>query len=363
MLVILALMVHWLTTPADKAMLSGGNLGSDAKLAPQTTLVVAGLVGSQVVNDRLNAIGTGRALSSVALMPWSDGTLEQLFVESGAKVMKGDAIAKLDSEKEEISLEKAKTSLNDASLALDRIETLRASNTVSAVQEINAKLTLKNAELTLRDAQLALDRRTVRSPISGIVGILPVDAGNYVTTNTALAHIDDRSKILIDIWIPERFAPFVKIGAAVYASSVARPGESFTGKIQAIDNTIDEQSRTLRVRAELDNAEDTLRAGMSFNVLLKFKGDSYGAIDPLAIQWASEGSYVWKIENNSVSRVAVTIVQRNTDTVLVEGNLKINDYVVVKGLQSLREHSVVTVQNLAALRRLQQSKSQLAPVE
>src|SRR5690606_7428943 len=105
-----------------------------------------------------------------------------------------------------------------------RIARLRATNTATVVQEVEADLALSNAKLVLEDAQLALSRRTVRAPISGVVGILPVNAGNYVTAQTSIARIDDRSKVLIDIWVPERFAPQIKVGQPLTAESTAFPG-------------------------------------------------------------------------------------------------------------------------------------------
>ena len=80
-------------------------------------------------------------------------------------------------------------------------------------------------------------------------------------------------------------------------------------------------SRTLRVQASIHNADDTLRAGMSFQVAMKFPGDTYPAVNPLAIQWGTDGAFVWAIKDGKAKRTPVRIIQRNTETVLVEGDL------------------------------------------
>lgn len=343
--------------------LAGDKPGATSKTAAQSAmphLVVGSAVGTAIVNDRFNAIGTGKALHSVSLTPRSDGILEELFVKAGAKVAVGDAVAKLDSDKEEISVEKATIQLHDAQLALTRIEKLRETNTASEVQVITAKLNLENAKLALQDADLALERRTVRSPINGVVGILSVDPGNYVTTSTPIVRIDDRSKILIDIWIAERFAPLVHIGDKVAATSIAHPGTVIAGRINAIDNMIDEKSRTLRARAEIDNGDDSLRAGMSFEVKLSFPGNTFLTVKPLAIQWSDSGAYVWQIIDHRVRRVPIAIVQRNTDSVLITGPLAANDLVAIQGLQNLQENSLVTIQNQTELETLYQQRQQRA---
>ncbi|WP_279090100.1 efflux RND transporter periplasmic adaptor subunit [Bartonella apis] len=322
---------------------NGKNVGHTSASTPKTNEVVVKPVSQKLINDRLSAIGTGRALATVAVTPWSSGVMDKIYVSAGMHVNIGDPVAKLDSDNEEIAVERAKVEVNDAELTMARTVKLRASNTATEVQELSAKLALDKARLALRDAELAADRRTIRAPVSGIVGILPVDAGNYVTSNTTIARIDNRDHILIDVWVPERFAPLIKIGQQVKATSIARPGEEFVGRISAIDNMIDEQSRTLRIRAEVDNASGVLQSGMSFSVSLAFPGDPYPAVDPLAIQWNAEGAYVWRVKNGVVEHVRVGIVQRNADSVLVTGALQKGDLVVTKGVQNLQDKSAVDI--------------------
>ena len=146
---------------------------------------------------------------------------------------------------------------------------------------------------TLRDRELALERRAIMAPIAGIVGILPINAGNYVTTDSEVATIEDRSSIIVDFWVPERYVTVVKVGAPLTATPIANPGAVFEGTVSAVDNRLDEASRTLRVRADIANPDDRLRAGMSFQVSMRFPGDTYPAVNPLAVQWGSDGAFVW----------------------------------------------------------------------
>lgn len=311
--------------------------------AASTPLVVVEPVSNETINSRLTAIGTGRALSTVLVTPYSSGNMTALLVEPGATVTAGQPIASLDSETQQIALKKAEAALKDAQITLDRIARLRQTNTVTQVQEVAAELAVSNTRLAVEDAQLALDRRTVRAPIAGVVGILPVNAGNYITTDTAIARIDDRSKILVDLWVPERFAPQVAIGQVVTAQLTALPGQNIQGRIVALDNMLDETSRTLRLRAEFENPGDRLRAGMSFSVTMRFPGDTYPSVDPLAIQWGSEGSYVWRVVDDVAHRVNARIVQRNSASVLVDAPLKEGDTIVTEGVQTVREGAAVQI--------------------
>ncbi|MEJ5080646.1 MULTISPECIES: efflux RND transporter periplasmic adaptor subunit [unclassified Ochrobactrum] len=316
--------------------------GSGARAAP---LVVVEPAGEETINNRLTAIGSARALSTVSVTPYSSGYMNELLVKAGDAVKSGDPIAILDNETETIAVNKAQIAVKDADTTRQRIARLRATNTATVVQEVEADLALANAKLALDDAQLALSRRTVRAPISGVVGILPVNAGNYVTAQTSIARIDDRSKVLIDIWVPERFAPQIKVGQPLSAESTAFPGVSYKGAINAVDNMLDEASRTLHVRAEVNNDEDRLRAGMSFSVTVLFPGDSFPSVDPLAIQWGADGSYVWRVEEGKAKKVAARIVQRNSTNILIDGPVKQGDMIVTQGVQTVRDDAPVRLQH------------------
>ena len=122
--------------------------------------------------------------------------------------------------------------------------------------------------------------------------------------------------------MPERYAERHRRSARrSTATPIARPNDVFDGTVSAVDNRIDEASRTLRVQARIANADDTLRAGMSFQVSMKFPGDTYPSVNPLAIQWGTDGAFVWAMRDGKAKRTPVRIVQRNTETVLVEAEL------------------------------------------
>ncbi|MBZ9809772.1 MULTISPECIES: efflux RND transporter periplasmic adaptor subunit [unclassified Mesorhizobium] len=332
--------VYAATSPAEKTGVGTKSAGGER--ARQVNVVVVPAI-SATINDRLQAIGTGRANASVTVNPYSSGRLAELLVSSGTHVDKGQVIATLDSETEVIAQDRARLALQDAQAKLDRVRSLRASNAATPVAVADAEVVLAGAKLALQDAELALHRRSVLAPISGTVGILPISAGNYVTNQSAIATLDDRSSILVDFLVPERFAAAVKIGAQLSATPIANPGNSYTGTVSAIDNHIDENSRTLLVKATIANPADSLRAGMSFAITMKFPGETYPAVSPLAILWGSDGAYVWAVENGKAKRVPVRIIQRNTETVLIDAELDSGDMVVTEGTQSVSEGGEVRI--------------------
>lgn len=321
---------------------SGQGPGSGA---PRGALVVVEAAEIGTVNDRLAAIGDGRAIQTVVVMPQVSGTITEIHVASGQRIRKGDLLARLDNEEQLIERDKAQVTLRSAQ---EKSQSYKNLQSVPRLDVLDAQIAEESAKLALSTAELNLRRRDIVAPIDGVAGIVAVNVGDNVTTQTSIVTLDDRSKILMDFWAPERFVAQLKPGQPVEANSVSRPGEIFTGEIESIDNRVDSASRTIRVRAKIDNARDELRAGMSFNVTMRFGGEPYPAVNPLSVQWDAEGAYVWKVANDKAQKVRVRIIQRNSDRVLVDADLKAEDMIVIEGLQRVRQGQPVRIQGAPA---------------
>ncbi|OSP56132.1 efflux RND transporter periplasmic adaptor subunit [Pseudoruegeria sp. SK021] len=323
----------------------GAGQGGGPRRGGGAVSVITAAVQGAVLNDRVTAIGDGRALRSVAVRSEADGLITGLYFASGARVEEGDVILRLADEAQVIAFERARLVLADAKDELDRFTRLQGAGTVSGVQFRAAQLALETAELAVREAQYDLDERTVRAPISGWIGLLTVGEGDRLSSATEIAVIDDRSQILIDFRVPDRFVRSIRPGTPIQATPLFDPSLTLDGEVRAVDNQIDRASRTLSVEARIDNEGDSLRAGMAFSIAMEFEGDRYPAIDPLALQWSSEGSFVWAVRDDKAVRVPVVIRQRNSDSLLIEADLHEGDLVVTEGVQTLRPGSEVRIAN------------------
>ncbi len=319
---------------------SGGQGGGGGR--NNATLVVTSPVKTGTVNDRLNAIGNGEAIQTVTVTPQASGLISEILVSSGQKVKKGDVLARLDDDEQLIERDKAQVSLKSA---IEKSTSYKNLQSVARLDVLDAQIAEEAAKLAVSTAELNLKRRNIVAPIEGIAGIVAINVGDNATTQTSIVSLDDRSKILVNFWAPERFTTAIKVGMPVEATSISRPGETFKGEVEAVDNRVDEASRTVRVRAVFDNARDELRAGMSFGVTMRFQGETFPSVDPLAVQWDAEGSYVWRVTDNKSGKVRVQVVQRNPDSVLVKAELAQGDLLVTEGLQRVREGGAVRIGN------------------
>ena len=313
-----------------------------------STRVVAAEVEERMIEDRVTAIGDGRAIRSVTVRSEATGLITDLPITAGQPVEAGDLVAQLDDEAEQIALERAKLILEDARVDEARISQLRGSGAISEVASREAQLTLRTAELAEREAAFDLERRQVLAPISGVVGIVDVEVGERIGSQEPIVTITDRSVILIDFRIPERVVNRVDLGMTVDVSPLGLEDTVLEGEISAVDTVVDRTSRTLRVQARVENTDDRLRAGMAFSVALSFPGETLVSIDPLALQWSSEGAFVWAVRDGKAERVDATIRQRDSDAILVDADLEPGERIVIEGVQTLRPGAEVEMIDDAA---------------
>ncbi|WP_227269553.1 efflux RND transporter periplasmic adaptor subunit [Roseobacter weihaiensis] len=307
-------------------------------------IVDTAAVSTETISDTAQAIGSAEAVRSVSVVPFESGVLTRVAVTSGDMVAAGDLLAQLDAETEEIARDRAAVALRLAEAEYARYESLVRSNVASQTELDTLRAERDDAELALREADVALQRRSIFSPIGGVVGIVPVEMGDYVSTSTEIATVDDRSQVVVDFWLPERFVSLLTLGQRVTATPLAVSGTQFDGQISAIGSRVQVDSRTIQVRALIDNPEDLIRPGMSFSVTMNFDGETYPAVDPLAVNWDADGSYIWVVDDGVATRTSVEIIQRNVDHILIASDIGTGAQVVTEGGLNVRNGAPVVVQ-------------------
>ncbi|MCF7698486.1 efflux RND transporter periplasmic adaptor subunit [Loktanella sp. M215] len=300
-------------------------------------------VAMGVLDDRVSAIGDAQAIRSVTVRSEAAGLVRRVAVDDGGVVAQGDILAELDDDAQQIAVSTAQVMLDDAQAELARQTQLRQTGASAAVTFQAAQLAVQTAELAVRQADYDLSQRTVRAPIAGRIGLLSVEEGARIATQDPIGVITDQSQMLIAFSLPERVIGQLSVGQTIRLTPLARPDQTLEGRIRAIDNVVDLASRTLRVQGVVANDDDMLRSGMSFRVDLAFEGDPYPVIDPLALQWSNEGSYVWAVRDGKAARVPVVIRQRNADSILVEAELTEGEDVITEGVQTLRDGAAVDI--------------------
>lgn len=284
----------------------------------------------------IEAVGSGKALKAVMLYPEVEGRITEILFKAGDKVKAGQPLLRLDREQEELDVALARVNLANASRTVTRYESVDSGRAVAHNRMDEARKLQSLAKIRLSQAELALRKRTLVAPFSGVMGIAKVQAGDRVAKTTQVASLDDRSALLVDFEVPAALAFGVRKGASFKAITWALRGETFTGTISALGSRINQETRTLHVRARIPNAKDLLRPGMAFSITLPLAGKRYPSVPSVAIRWQRKGAFVWVVREGVARRVRVDVIKRNEGWVLVDAKLAAGDGVVVEGVQQLR---------------------------
>lgn len=331
---------------ADVVTGGGGAPPARAKAAPggaQTVPVLVEAAGEAPDEVAIEAIGTARAVRSVTLFSEVEGEVVDLPVQSGQHVKAGQVMMKLADRSAALSVRVAETRVREAKSALARADQLRKTNVRSPANVEDAEVILERATLELQQAQESLADRTLRAPFDGIVGIPKVETGDRVTPSTEIVTLDDRTTLLVEFEVAERYLSRLSLGMALDARTPTFPDRRIDGNVDEIDSRVDPVSRTVLIRAVFPNKDDVLRPGMSFFVTLILPGPVMPTVPELALQWRDGKSFVWKIDEGAAQRVDVIARRRLNDTVLVEGDITPGDLVVVEGVQRLRNGRMVDI--------------------
>ena len=299
-------------------------------------------------NDQVfEAVGTGRARLSVGIYPSVSEEVREVMFEAQQKVAQGDILVQLDDREERLALKLAGVQLKDARGLLNRYEKAVKEGAVPESEVDAARADFEAAEVALDQAQLALEERQIKAPFAGYVGIPNVDPGDRVSSSTLITGLDDRSVLHIDFEVPEALAGALEKAQtdrhAITATTPAFPGQVFSGYISARESRVNPQRRTIMARANIENTEDLLRPGMSFKTKWQISGDQYPTVPEISVQWGRDGSFVWIVRDDMATRVPVRVIARKAGLVLIEGDLKAGEPVVIEGVQRLRPQQPVNV--------------------
>lgn len=309
-----------------------------------TTVAVTPLE-MQPYEDVLRAIGSADALRRASVIPKVSGEVVETNLSANLDVSAGDVLVQLDAKTEMYNLEIAEAELEQARDKVLRYERLRESGNpaITDVEYAEAKVAQRLAEANLGLAQVALDNRTIRAPISGKLGLSDVEIGDVLSANTAIATIDDAESLLVVFELPERSVGLLEMGQTVLTSTPTFAGQVFEGEIVSFDSRIDSVTRSVTVRAQIDNSSARLWPGMTFSVRIVHESEPLAVLPATAITWSRDGSSVWIDKDGVAEQVAATILFRRNDQVWIEADITPGTMVVSEGAQKLRTGSAIAV--------------------
>lgn len=308
------------------------------------TAVVLMPLNMQPFEDTFRAIGSSEAVTSATLTSDVSGRVVEVNLSSNAQVSEGDLLVQLDARAATLSLETAQSELEQASATVARYERLQQSgnSTVTEVTISEAQLALRLAEATVAQAELVLEDLTIRAPISGKLGLSDVNVGDFLTANTPIVTLDDSSALLVEFELPERSVGYLSLGREVTLETPATTGLFFKGEITSFDSRIDDVTRSVTVKVQVENPDETLWPGMTFTARLSNMSDPLIVVPTTAITWSRDGASIWFEDDGKAQSTPVTILHRRDENVWLDVDLPLGTLVITEGAHKLRAGSEIT---------------------
>ena len=307
----------------------------------------------------ISATATVTAVQGVTVSAEIGGRVSQIKFKSGAIANKGDVLVLLDTASEDAQLASAEAAsvLAQSSLARTRQLSKQKLTSQDALDAAEAKV--KETVAQEHNMRALIAKKTIRAPFSGRLGLRQINLGQILSEGAAIVPLHTLDPIYVDFSIPQKTLLRLKPGLEVRVTVDAAADTTFTGKILASNPDVDLATRSVRVRAEIANPDEALRAGMFANVTVVMpEKQNVLPIATTAVAFATFGDSVFIIEEQKneqsgelekvLRQQFVQLGKRQGDFVDVIEGLKDGDTIVTSGVFKLRSGMKVTIDNTLA---------------
>jgi len=247
----------------------------------------------------LSAVGSIAAAKGVAVGNDAPGLVSRILFESGQVVQAGQVLVELDTSVERAQLASARARMDLAEITATRSRALVKSNAIAQSQLDSDEATLKTARTDLAAIEAQIDRKTVRAPFGGRLGIRAVNLGQYLNPGTMVTVLEAIDSVYVDFELPQQRLSDIKVGMPVRVTIEGAGSAGQDGTVAAVDPAIDAATRTIKVRASVPNKQEKLRPGMFANVAVVMPKRAAQVVVPAtAVVHASYGDSVFIVEDN-----------------------------------------------------------------
>jgi membrane fusion protein (multidrug efflux system) len=321
---------------------------------PQT--VSATKAGSSQWQPQVEAVGSLRALNGADLSLEVSGIVDALSFKSGDDVKQGDVLLRLRADDDVAKLQSLQAIADLNQITYDRDQKQLQMQAVSQATIDTDVANLKNAKAQVAQQQAILDKKTLRAPFSGHIGIRAVDLGQYLSAGTVISTLQALDPIYMDFFVPQQAVDQIRVGQRVNVKVDAFKDQMFPGEISAINPKVDLSSRNVQIRATLGNPDHKLLPGMYATVdITTGAPQNLVTLPQTAITYNPYGDTVYIVDTKGTDadnkpqqiarQVFVTTGATRGDQVAVLKGVNDGDMVVTAGQLKLHNGTVVFIDN------------------
>jgi membrane fusion protein (multidrug efflux system) len=326
-----------------------------ASFQPPPEAVTTTLAKSDEWPATLSAIGTVVAVHGVTLSADLPGIIDRIAFESGHTVAAGELLVQLDTRQEQAQLAAAEAQRDLARMNLERTSGLFQQGILAQAEFDRSAAEHKQAEARVGEIRATIDRKKIRAPFTGILGIRQANLGQYLNAGDPVVPLQSLSPIYVHFSVPQQEVAKVRVDGTVRVSSQEAGGAELLGRVTAIDSIVDTATRNVQVQAVFANADARLRPGMFVQAQVALgKSASMVVLPASAISYAPYGDSIFVVEDvkgpdghsyRGVKQQFVKLGGSRGDQVAVVSGLERGQEVVTSGAFKLRNGAAVRVHN------------------
>jgi membrane fusion protein (multidrug efflux system) len=315
-------------------------------------------VSQETVAPVLETVGSLSSPQGVMLSADLPGIVTMIAFASGSHATNGQLLVQLDTRQEEAQLRTAKAKLDLARQNLDRAKDLSAKRVIAQSAYDEAKSQYDAAVASVDETQATIDRKTIRAPFEGFIGIRQINAGQYLKSGDPIVQLESLDPIYVNFALPQQNLANLRGGQEVRLQADGIPDKVFRGSINAINSAVDSSTRNIQIQATIPNPDHVLRSGMfaGVQVLLPSR-ESVIMVPATAVQSAPYGDSVFVIrmmkdpkdpqgkEFLGVTEQAVTLGKTRGDQIEIVKGLHPGDEIATSGIFKLHQGGAVKVEN------------------
>jgi membrane fusion protein (multidrug efflux system) len=312
-----------------------------ATAAPAAVPVITRPAHAEQMGIEIEAVGTTQANESVEITSTASNTITAIRFQEGEVVERGEVLVEMDDAQARAALAEAQASLARSKSQYDRSRNLQSSQVLSVADLELVEASLKADEARVAAAQARLNDTVIRASFRGRTGFRRVSVGSFVSPGSVITTLDDTSVIKLDFTVPETYLFMLRRGLPIEAVAAGLPERTFKGTVTNMDSRVDPVTRSVTVRAELDNPDGVLRQGMFMTVSLQGELSPTLLVPEEALVPERGKTYVFVVDDSVVERREVRTGKRKPGFVEIVDGVIEGERVVVDGTQHVRDGTVV----------------------
>ena len=303
-------------------------------------------VQTKPVYDVIESVGTVKAFNSVVVTSEVSSKVTKIHFKEGQEVQEGDLLFTLDNKEEKADLAAAESAFIQKKKAYDRAKNLVKTNVISDATFQERESEYETEKANVQAVKARLDLQEIRAPFSGSLGIVDLSVGEYIQAGESMVNLSDLTKMKLDFFIPSRFLSSLKVGDTLEATSNAYD-KVFKGQISFVDQQVDQITRTVRVRAIIQNPEKLLKDGMLMTIKTYTNERQSKLIPEEAVIKRGENNFVFVAVTENEKSIAkykqIEIGSRYFGEVEVLKGLEEGEDVIHHGIMSVKDGSEVVI--------------------